>query len=149
MIPPFRLKTLICLLLGFLLLLLGGASCSLVPDRDRPDSSRPNIIFVMTDDHTHHQMSITGNPLINTPNLDRLGREGVWVKNAFCTNSLCAPARATILTGTLSNVNGILGNSESKDRIERLNAELPTFPQLLRQSGYQTAIVGKWHLMQV
>ncbi len=107
---------------------------------------RPNILFVMTDDHPHHQMSLTGNPLINTPNLDRLAAEGVWFKNAFCTNSLCAPARATILTGCLSNVNGILGNSEDKDRIERLDPDLPTFPLLLKSAGYQTGLVGKWHL---
>ncbi|QXD26118.1 sulfatase [Opitutia bacterium ISCC 51] len=110
------------------------------------EAKRPNIIFVMTDDHTHQQMSLTGNSFVQTPNLDRLAAEGVWFKNAFCTNSLCAPARATILTGCLSNMNGIMGNSESKDKIERLDPDLPTFPLLLKAAGYQTGIVGKWHL---
>ncbi|HCR28394.1 MAG TPA: sulfatase, partial [Opitutae bacterium] len=103
MIPQFRSiphpkSATIVALLGLLLTL---ASCSSGPGEGQSsEGQRPNIIFVMTDDHTHGQMSIAGNPLINTPNLDRLGNEGVWFKNAFCTNSICAPARATILTGT-------------------------------------------------
>ena len=107
---------------------------------------RPNIIFIMTDDHTHDQMSSAGNDLIKTPGMDRLAREGVRFGNAFSTNSLCAPSRATILTGCYSAVNGIMGNSEGKDRVEALDTSLPTFPLLLQGVGYQTGIVGKWHL---
>ncbi len=134
--------------LGTMLLAIISLSCAPTGPRDEEASptARPNILFVMTDDHTHHQMSLTGNPLIETPNMDRLAAEGIWFKNAFCTNSLCAPARATILTGCLSNVNGIMGNSEAKDRIEQLDPTLPTFPILLQAAGYQTGIVGKWHL---
>ncbi|MEM7374827.1 MAG: sulfatase [Bacteroidota bacterium] len=124
---------------GYMILWALSVACSSDP---RP----PNILFVMTDDHAYHQMSLAGNPLIQTPNLDRLAEEGVWFNNSFCTNSLCAPARAAILTGCLSNINGILGNSESKERIERLDPDLPTFPRMLQRAGYQTALIGKWHL---
>ncbi len=88
MIPRSRPKSLFWLTLCSVLLLLAGVSCSSGPNENNATSTRPNIIFVMTDDHTHYQMSIAGNPLIDTPNLDRLGHEGVWFKNAFCTNSL-------------------------------------------------------------
>lgn len=143
-----------CNVSGSLILALLAVSLGCSPDNgDGIDSGKravlprgPNILFVMTDDHTHGQMSLTGNPLIRTPNMDRLANEGVWFRNAFCTNSLCAPARAAILTGCFSNVNGILGNSEDKDRIEQLDPGLPTFPLLLQAAGYQTGLVGKWHL---
>ena len=78
---------------------------------------RPNILFVMTDDHTEREIGAYGNPLIHTPHLDRLAATGTRFQNAFCTNALCAPARATVLTGAYSHVHGIYGNSEEADAV--------------------------------
>ncbi len=109
---------------------------------------RPNIIFIMTDDQTVDQMSCYGNPILRTPNMDRLANEGSRFTNCFCTNSICAPSRASVLTGCYSSLNEITGNSEKKDEIERLNPDIPTFPELLQQAGYYTALIGKYHIQQ-
>ena len=107
---------------------------------------RPNIIYIMTDDQTVNQMSCYGNPILKTPNMDRIANEGIRFNNCFCTNSLCAPSRASVLTGCYSNINGIQGNSERAGEVEHLNPDLPTFPELLHQAGYYTALIGKYHL---
>lgn len=113
-----------------------------------PPPPRPNVLFVMTDDQTWQQMSCAGHPLLKTPNMDRLAHEGAHFRNAFCTNSLCAPGRASVLTGCYSHVHGIRGNSEKRDAVEQLDPDLPTFPSLLQAAGYRTGLMGKWHIRQ-
>jgi arylsulfatase A-like enzyme len=103
---------------------------------------RPNILFIMSDDHASHAMSCYGSRINETPNLDRISEGGVRFDNCFCTNSICTPSRATILTGTYNHINNVTTLAS------RMDNRLQTFPKLLRQSGYQTAIVGKWHLGQ-
>ncbi len=101
---------------------------------------QPNILFIFTDDHASHAMSCYGSKVNQTPNLDRIAREGMLFNNCFCTNSICGPSRAVILTGKHSHLNGFLQNGNKFDGSQQ------TFPKILRKNGYQTAIVGKWHL---
>jgi arylsulfatase A-like enzyme len=108
---------------------------------------RPNILFIMSDDHAATALSCYADLLnshlkgiIHTPNLDRLAREGMLFRNAFVTNALCAPSRATILTGKYAHIHGVKDNSTPFD------PKLETFPKLLQKVGYKTALFGKWHL---
>src|SRR5688572_21310339 len=111
------------------------AAMGCAPVFARPAGRRPNILFVMTDDHSVAHLSCYGNKTVRTPNMDRIASEGVRFRNAFCTNSLCAPARATCLTGTYSHVNGVLGNSEAKDtKPETLKPGLTTWPEELKRA---------------
>ncbi len=102
----------------------------------------PNILFVFTDDHAAQAISAYGSRINQTPNIDRLAEEGVLFRNCFCTNSLCAPSRAVILTGKHSHLNGVMDNRSGSV----FDGSQQTFPKLMRQAGYQTAIIGKWHL---
>jgi len=104
------------------------------------ESSQPNIIFIFTDDHAEQAISAYGSVINQTPNIDRLADEGMIFKNAFCTNSICAPSRAVIQTGKHSHLNGVI------DNIEVFDSAQVTFPKLLRAGGYQIAMIGKWHL---
>jgi arylsulfatase A-like enzyme len=101
---------------------------------------KPNIIFIMADDHGYQAVSAYSNKLIQTPNIDRIGREGAVMRKAFVTNSVCSPSRAVILTGKYSHVNGMRDNGIYFDGSQQ------TLPKILKTNGYRTAIVGKWHL---
>lgn len=102
--------------------------------------SRPNIIFIMADDHASKAISAYGAGINHTPNIDRLATEGMKFNHCYVTNSICTPSRAAILTGTHNHVNGVM-TLDSK-----INKHLPNVAKHLRTGGYQTAMVGKWHL---
>ena len=106
---------------------------------DRESSQPLNVIFILTDDQRFDEMGFM-NPIIDTPNIDRLAREGVHFKNAFVTTALCSPSRATILTGQYMHNHGVVDNNAPP------NPNSVFFPQYLQAAGYDTAFVGKWHM---
>jgi arylsulfatase A-like enzyme len=109
----------------------------------QPKVKRPNLVFFLGEGQRADALSIVGNPILKTPNHDRIGREGMRFENAFCTNALCAPARSVALTGMYSRSTGALSN-------EHLNVPLPSdiplFTDILREAGYAVAILGKVHM---
>jgi arylsulfatase A-like enzyme len=103
-------------------------------------STRPNILFLLSDDHAAHAISAYGSAVNATPHIDAIADSGVRFQNLFATNSLCSPSRASLLTGTYSHVNGV----STLDTF--IDATQPTFVSALRAAGYHTGFVGKWHM---
>lgn len=111
-------------------------SCS---NQNGHESSKPNILFIMSDDHAYQAISSYNDKLIQTPNIDRIAKDGALFTNSCVTNSICAPSRATILTGKHNHINGKIDNETPFD------SNQITFPQLFQKAGYQTAMFGKLH----
>ena len=124
-------------------LLLSGSAHS-APLAAADAKGPPNILFLFSDDLTCQAISAYGDKrrLLETPHMDRIGREGVRFDRCLVTNSICGPSRATILTGKYSHRNGFYNNSNS-----RFDSSQQTFPKLLQAAGYSTAVIGKWHLI--
>ena len=120
-------------LLVIALTLIGGTGAALAQDR-------PNIILIFSDDHALRAVSAYGDALIETPGVDRIAQQGMLFRHATVTNSICGPSRAALLTGKFSHLNGIYANGEQFDGSQ------PTLTKYLQAHGYETAIIGKWHL---
>lgn len=99
-----------------------------------------NIVFVLADDHRYDAVGFLGHPFLQTPHLDSLARNGVYLKHAFVTTALCSPSRASILTGQYAHRHGVVDNNNPVRR------DLVFFPQLLQRAGYKTGFFGKWHM---
>ena len=127
------MKKLILTVIGALFLL------PITAEAQKSKKKRPNIIFIMSDDHAYQAISAYDDKLIQTPNIDRLAKEGMLFTNASVTNSICAPSRATILTGKHTHINGKIDNYFPFDTTQ------VTFPQIFKKNGYKTAMFGKLH----
>ncbi|MCF6357497.1 MAG: sulfatase [Draconibacterium sp.] len=128
-----------------LLFVIALTSCNTKATEKKGNPIRPNIIYIMSDDHAAQAITAYGgiyDALAPTPNIDRLATEGMLMNNVFCTNAICGPSRAAILTGKYSHLNGYYKN----ERGGKFNVNQWTFPEELQNNGYQTALFGKWHL---
>ncbi len=115
-----------------------------------PKTGKPNILWITLEGVPLSVLSCYGSQLANTPNIDRIAKEGMMFRNAFTTNALCAPSRGALLTGKYDHINGMLtnpGGTTSGQTASFFDPSQQTFPQLLRKNGYQTGMVGKWHLV--
>src|SRR5699024_2444864 len=110
------------------------------PSAPGADMTRPNIVFIMSDDHAAHSISAYGSRVNTTPHMDRLADEGARMDATYCTNAICTPSRASILSGTYSHIN------RAPSIYSEFDYRVRTFPEVLQECGYQTALYGKWHL---
>ncbi|MEA3476735.1 MAG: sulfatase [Bacteroidota bacterium] len=128
------------LTINFILTCLSISLISCTGNQLKKIPEKPNIVFIMSDDHAYQAISVYHSDLVKTLNIDLIANQGIKFNKAFVTNSICAPSRAVILTGKFSHLNGVPGNSQVFDGAQQ------TFPKILQQNGYQTAMIGKWHL---
>ena len=122
----------------FLIVIVFSILLSCKGNKQEP-TARPNILFIMSDDHAYQSISAYSDRLIKTPNIDRIAKEGMLFTNASVTNSICAPSRATLLTGKHTHLNGKINN------VKPFDTSQTTFPQIFQKAGYQTAMFGKLH----
>ncbi len=120
-------------------LLLTGIGCQAAV---AAEAKQPNIVFVLVDDLRWDDLGCTGNTFVQSPNIDRVAKEGASFRNAFAMTPLCSPSRASILTGQCAHTHGIVDNTERSPQSHKLQ----TFPMVLQQAGYETAFIGKWHM---
>ncbi|MBU3005367.1 sulfatase family protein [Paraglaciecola arctica] len=118
---------------------ISGISLSAISSDSTLSATQPNIIFVLTDDQRYDELGFM-NPVIETPNMDKMAREGTHFKNAFVTTALCSPSRASILTGQYMHNHGVVDNNKPPKKGTIF------FPSYLQQAGYNTAFIGKWHM---